>query len=280
MRIPKKIIQRVSILSATVAVVFFVVSLFFYLTSPTLDYMMVIALAIGVSPPSVASIIHNQMETKNRKSNPRIPKGLSHCIKNRYTLQIALEHASNRMYGPLTYELKLLVAHMSWGMSFNDALMEFSDRIDLPLVKRATILIIEAGKHGGDLSDIFESTAKYVEDVNGWTEKRRQQTLPYVAIFYFSVFMFLFIIIVISSMMFAPLSKTTSTSISFIKPILISIAIKPTILAYGFAGITFRRFNCRKNQRRLIRGRTKTCNRLGRNFRSGILFVSPLSEQN
>lgn len=55
--------------------------------------------------------------------------------------------------------------------------------------------------------------------MNSWSEKRRVQTFPYIAIFYFSVFMFLFIIIVISNMMFAPLAHTT-TGTSFIKPIL------------------------------------------------------------
>ena len=79
------------------------------------------------------------------------------------------------MYGPLTDELKILVAHMSWGMGFNDALTEFSDRIDLPLIKKATVLIIEAGKHGGDLADIFDATANYVENINAWTQKRRSR---------------------------------------------------------------------------------------------------------
>jgi len=80
-------------------------------------------------------------------------------------------------------------------------------------------LINEAGKHGGELSTIFDLTAKYLENINDWTLKRRQQTLPYVAIFYFSVFIFLFIIIVISNMMLVPLSQST-TGVSFIKPIL------------------------------------------------------------
>jgi flagellar protein FlaJ len=119
---------------------------------------------------------------------------------------------------------------MSWGMNFNEALTEFSKRIDLPLISRATVLIIEAGKHGGDLSDIFESTAKYLENVNSWTEKRRQQTLPYIAIFYFSVAIFLFIIIIISNMMFAPMSQMASGSISFIKPIMTQAASKRLFL--------------------------------------------------
>jgi archaeal flagellar protein FlaJ len=219
MRLTKKTIKRITIASITAAIIFFISTSIFYLTSPTLDYMIVIALAIGVAPPSVASIIHNRWRNKIEKATPAFLRDLATASKTGIPLQVALEHASKRMYGPLTYELKILVAHMSWGMSFNDALLEFSDRIDLPLIKKATVLIIEAGKHGGDLSDIFDSTAKYLENINSWTQKRRQQTLPYVAIFYFSVFMFLFIIIIISNMMFSPLSQT-GAGVSFIKPII------------------------------------------------------------
>ncbi|MGD0072421.1 MAG: type II secretion system F family protein [Candidatus Bathyarchaeia archaeon] len=220
MRITKKTIKRISIVSVATAVIFFITALIFYLTSPTLDYMLVIALSIGVAPPSVASIIHNRWRNKIEKATPEFLRDLATASRTGIPLQVALEHASKRMYGPLTYELKLLVAHMSWGMGFNDALTEFSDRIELPLIKKATVLIIEAGKHGGDLSDIFDSTAKYLENINSWTQKRRQQTLPYVVIFYFSVFMFLFIIIIISNMMFAPLSQTAAGNVSFIKPII------------------------------------------------------------
>jgi len=44
--------------------------------------------------------------------------------------------------------------------------------------------------------------------------------MPYVAIFYFSVFIFLFIIIIISNMMFAPMSQMSADGMSFIKPVL------------------------------------------------------------
>ena len=230
MRITKKTMRRISIISVSAAVLFFISSLFFYLLSPTLDYMIVIALAIGVTPPGIASILHNRWKIKIEKATPEFLRDLATASRTGIPLQIALEHASKRVYGPLTYELKILVAHMSWGMNFNEALIEFSERIDLPLIKKATVLINEAGKHGGDLSNIFDSTAKYLENINAWTEKRRQQTTPYVLIFYFSVFMFLFIIIIISNMMFAPLSQTASGSVSFIKPIISQAASKRLFL--------------------------------------------------
>ena len=220
MRITKKTNKRISLISAAAAIIFFIFALFFYLTSPTLDYMIVIALAIGVTPPAIASILHNSWKIKIEKATPDFLRDLATASRTGIPLQVALEHASHRIYGPLTHELKLLVAHMSWGMNFNEALEEFSERIDLPLIKKATVLINEAARHGGDLSGIFDSTAKYLESINSWTAKRRQQTQPYVLIFYFSVFMFLFIIIVISNMMFTPLSQTGAGDISFIKPLI------------------------------------------------------------
>ncbi len=220
MRITKTQIRKLTIYSAILGVVFFAISAVFFLTSPTLDYMLIVALTIAVAPPSVASIIHSRWKLKIERATPEFLRDLAVASRTGIPLQVALEHASKRSYGPLTYELQVLVSHMSWGMNFNEALTAFSDRIDLPLIKKATVLIIEAGKHGGDLSNIFDSTAQYVENVNAWTAKRKMQTMPYVAMLYFSVFIFLFIIIIISNLMFGPMASMSSSGSSLIKPIL------------------------------------------------------------
>ncbi len=248
MRVTKKTIKRISIISAAAAIIFFIIASIFYLTSPTLDYMIVIALAIGIAPSSVVSTIHNRWKIKIEKATPDFLRDLATASRTGIPLQVALEHASKRMYGPLTYELQLLVSHMSWGMNFNEALIEFSDRIDLPLIRKATVLINEASKHGGDLSDIFDSTAKYLDSINSWATKRRQQTTPYVLIFYFSVFIFLFIIIIVSNMMFTPLSQTGAGSVSFIKPIISQASsrrlfLHATLLEALFGGLIAGKIN-------------------------------------
>ena len=46
MKITKKTIRRVTIISGIAGIVFFIGAAAFYLTSPTLDYMIIIALAI------------------------------------------------------------------------------------------------------------------------------------------------------------------------------------------------------------------------------------------
>ena len=148
MRVTNRVIKKTAIVSSVAAAIFFAISAIFYLTSSTLDYMMVITLTIAVAPPSILGIIHTQWKNRIEKATPEFLRDLATASKTGIPLQVALEHASKRMYGPLTDELKILVAHMSWGMNFNEAMTEFSNRVDIPLIKKATVLIIEAGKHG------------------------------------------------------------------------------------------------------------------------------------
>jgi pilus assembly protein TadC len=220
MKITRKAIKNITIISSIAGVIFILASALALLTNPVLDYLIVVGFTIAVVPPGVASILHSRWKNKIEKAMPEFLRDLATAYQTGMPLQIALEHAAKRNYGPLTTELKTMVAHMSWGMNFNEALKEFSRKIDLTVVEKATVLILEAARHGGDLSNIFEATAKYVDNVNNWNAKRRMQTLPYVAIFYFSVVIFLFIIIIISNMIFLPISQMNEAGAALIKPIL------------------------------------------------------------
>jgi len=243
MKIIRKTLKKITIISAIVGTALFFGALPFYVTSSDLDYVLVFAFTVAILPPGIASVIHNRWQNKIEKATPEFLRDISTSFRTGMPLYAALEHAAQRDYGPLTTELKLMVSQMSWGMNFNDALMEFSKRIDLSLIKKATVLILEAGRHGGDLSEIFDSTAKYVDNVNAWTNKRRMQTLPYVAIFYFSVLIFLFIIILITNMIFAPMSEIAEGGAAgLITPILSSeiarrVFLHTALLEALFGGI-------------------------------------------
>ena len=240
--------KRITIISTSVAIAFFLVSLVFLFSSPTLDYMIVISLAIAVAPPSIASIMHSKWKNKIEKMTPEFLRDLATASKTGMPLQTALENASKRQYGPLTTEIKMLVSQMSWGMNFNQALENFSKRIDLTAITKATTLILEAGHYGGNLSEIFETTAKYLENFNAWTAKRKMQTMPYVAIFYFSLFIYLFIIIMLSNMMFTPLSELSTEGLPIMNNVLSSTEARRVFLHTGlieslFGGIIAGKIN-------------------------------------
>jgi len=220
MKVTTRTLKRVAMVSSAAAVVVLIVSGLFYIASPDFDYFIVIAFTVAVAPVSVAGIVHNNWRHKIERAMPEFLRDLATSIRTGVPIYAALEHASRREYGPLKDELQALVSQMSWGMTMNDALAELGKRVDLPLVKRATVLISEASTYGGELSEIFDATARYVESVNTWSLRRRMQTLPYVAIFYFSIVLFLFIIILLSRMIFIPISQLAQSGIPFMKPVL------------------------------------------------------------
>jgi len=220
MRVTRRILKRIATVSSVAAVTLLIVTGFFYWNSPDLDYFIVIAFSVAVAPVSLAGVIHSSWKHKIERAMPEFLRDLATSIQTGVPIYASLEHASRKEYGPLKDELQALVSQMSWGMNLNEALAQLSKRVDLPLVKRATTLISEASMYGGDLSEIFDATARYVESVNTWNLRRRMQTLPYVAIFYFSLVLFLFIIILLSRMIFIPISELAKSGIPFMRPVL------------------------------------------------------------
>ncbi len=248
MKITRRTLRRIAVASSVAATALLIASIYFYGSSPDLDYLLVVVFTVGVAPASVASIVHNRWKNKIEKAMPEFLRDLATSLRTGVPIFAALEHASKRAYGPLTSELEVLIAHMSWGMNFDEALIELSDRVDLPLVKKATVLILEAGMHGGNLSNVFDSTAQYVENVNAWGLRRKMQTMPYVAIFYFSVVLFLFIIILISRMIFVPISELAESGVPLLRPILTPtqarrVFLHTSLLESFFGGILAGKIN-------------------------------------
>ena len=108
LKITRRDIKRIGIVSAGAGVTIFIISLIVFLTSPTLDYLIVIALTVAVTPPSIASIIHSRWKNRIEKMTPEFMRDLATFSKTGMPLQTSLEHASRRQYGPLRPNSKCL----------------------------------------------------------------------------------------------------------------------------------------------------------------------------
>lgn len=132
------------------------------------------------------------------------------------TLPKALEEASKRRYGPLTKELKKMVAQMSWGVSFEKALQSLSDRVNTTLMRRTVPLIHEAGRSGGRVEKVFSPMEKFVQTTLSFDAERKTQTRPYVAITYISFFVFLFTIVMLFKSFFVRMSEMSTAEFAAI----------------------------------------------------------------
>ena len=104
---------------------------------------------------------------------PLLVRGVAESQETGMTLIRALEKVvDNKMVsGPLSKEVKQLVIEMSWGTSFEDALTNFKNRINSPIVNRFCVLVLEASRSGGTIKKVFTATAGF----HGGNERNRQR---------------------------------------------------------------------------------------------------------
>ena len=128
---------------------------------------------------------------------PALLREISDAQKTGLPLPRAILEASTHQYGALTPELKKMASKISWGIPFSKALRSLTDTTDTPLMKRTTLLILEAERSGGAIEEVFESAHKHVSEVLGLKRERLGAMKPYTWIIYASFIVFALVMIIL-----------------------------------------------------------------------------------
>ncbi|MHC3128592.1 MAG: type II secretion system F family protein [Candidatus Bathyarchaeota archaeon] len=165
--------------------------------SPLFDEYFLLAVVITVFPPAVLDYVDYRWKRSVDKYLPDLFRSIVQAQKTGMTLPQAVEEASKRKYGPMTKELQKMVAQMSWGVSFEDALQSLGKRVDTALLRQTIPLILEAQRSGGQVEKVFEPLEEFVRTTLTFDDERKTQIRPYLAIIYVAFFVFLFTIIML-----------------------------------------------------------------------------------
>jgi flagellar protein FlaJ len=200
---------------ASVLGVIIVVTAFFTLWGePLFDDYLFYAVIIIVFPPAVLDYVDKRWKEAINNHLPDLFLNIIQAKQTGMTLPQALEEAAKRDYGPLTQELKKLVNQMSWGLSFEDALHKFDERIDTPLVHESIPLIIEASHSGGRVEKVFKPISRFTQTILTMKKERKAQTRPYIAIIYVAFYVFVFTIILLFKTFFVEMSESPVVGLS------------------------------------------------------------------
>jgi flagellar protein FlaJ len=202
-KIEKRIKKIAWAVSVSVAVF---ISLFTYLMfggTGLFDDFVFFAVIIAISPPTVLNYIDYKWRKAIDEHLPDLFRSVVQAQETGMTLPQALEEAAKRNYGPLTAELRKMNAQISWGMTFEEALLALGRRVNTVLMQRTVPLIIEASRSGGRVEKVFDPTGKFIQTTLLLDKERRNQTRPYIAIIYVAFFVFVFTIILLFKSFFA-----------------------------------------------------------------------------
>jgi len=204
------------IVSSVLGVIIVVTACITLQGSPLFDEYLLLAVVITVFPPAVLDYVDYLWKRSIDKHLPDLFRSIVQAQKTGMTLPQALEEASKRRYGPLTKELKKMVAQMSWGVPFEKALQSLGERVDTALVRRTIPLILEASRSGGRVERIFDPMEKFVQTTLTFDQERKTQTRPYVAIIYVAFFVFLFTIVMLFKSFFVRMTEMSTAQFAAI----------------------------------------------------------------
>lgn len=185
------------IASVSVAVAIILSAYLTFLGTSTFDEFVFFAIIIAASPMALIGYLDHKWRKAIDEHLPDLFRSIVQAQQTGMTLVQALEEAAKRDYGPLTTELKKTNAQISWGMTFEEALVAFGDRVNTVLTRRTVPLIIEASRSGGHVEKTFDPMGKFIQSTLMLDKERRTQTRPYIAIIYVAFFVFLFTIILL-----------------------------------------------------------------------------------
>ena len=166
----------------------------------------ILALILTIMPPGFFNFYETRRISRLEAEFPAMVRDISLSVKSGMTLEGAMSIAARGHYGALTPAIKQIDNMMSWGVSFEDALLHFAKKYPTPLIRRTIYTLIEAFRMGGQLGEVLEGVATDVEETKALEKRRSSETKPYLLVCYVSYFVFLAVILVMSYV-FLPMMK-------------------------------------------------------------------------
>ena len=171
------------------------------------DQLIVIGLIIALFPPAAVEFLDLRWQRAIDNNIPKLLREIAESGRTGLTFIRAIEVSAERDYGPLTPELKRLLAQISWGSTIEDAMKSFAERARTKLAKRTATLITEVSRSGGDTQEIMEQVNKHVNELQTIDRERYAQMRPYAVVVYVAFGVFLFTDIMLIRTFFAPMVK-------------------------------------------------------------------------
>jgi len=109
---------------------------------------------------------------------------------------------------PLKREIQKIKSDIDWGISLNDALVRFANRLRVFELSRTMALLNEALKSTGNVTEVLMVSAKDASNAELLRRERLTNMFMYVIIIYISFFVFIGIVYIISSTFLSTLAES------------------------------------------------------------------------
>lgn len=161
---------------------------------PSYIHIASIGILIGLGPYGFYAAQRHRRIQQIELRFPDFLRDMASSHKGGLTLVQAVQISARGEYGALTPEIRRLADQLSWNVSFEEAFRRFGDRVRTPLVLRSVNLVLEAGRSGGNTTDVLLAAARDAREIKTLERERRLNMSVYTTVIYVTFFVFLFVI--------------------------------------------------------------------------------------
>lgn len=171
-------------------------------------FIFIIGISLGIVavPFIVGLTIENKEEQKINEMFLEFSRNLAESVATGTPISKAIVNMKKKNYGLLNPHIRKLANQIEIGIPISRALQTFSHDIGSPVVIRATALINEAERSGGEIDYILDSTAKSISEVEK-LKKERKSTLSSLMVEGYIIFFVFIAIVLVMEFKIIPLTE-------------------------------------------------------------------------
>ena len=180
---------------------------------PVTTMMLLVVIGVFIFP-GLAERSYNRWRTKIDNAIPNMLSDISGSVRSGFDITRSVELAASNDYGPLTEQLKIIKVQLSWGLTFEEAMVNQVKRVDSQLAKRTFTALLQANQSGGNVQDVLDTIQRHTTEVYQIERERRGALRPYITTTYIAVGIFLAISVVLLDSFFGQIFATQQKAVA------------------------------------------------------------------
>lgn len=141
---------------------------------------------------------------------PRFFRDVVDSVESGSDLISSIMNSVKNEYGVLNEDIKKLSNQLSWGVTFDEAILKFANNIGSRDLKRDLLLVMEARRVGGHVEKILRELSEKINTENLRVKERKSNLASNTFTGYISFLIFIFIIILVYNNLFVELGTSVA----------------------------------------------------------------------
>lgn len=177
-----------------------------------LDQLLIVVFIVAIAPYAVDTTLEKRRSRKKEELYCEFLFKLSELMRGGLDPVKSVVELSKTNLGELTPHVRLAATAMSFGKSFEAAMMAMTGTLKSELITRYTMLVVQASYSGGSTSDLILKASEDMRSLIGIEREKEGNLSQYGMIFYFAQAILFFIAFTLTTSLLPYLQDLGSTS--------------------------------------------------------------------